>query len=282
MKKLLIIIFLFQSFFSVAQKKEIKKIKEEFIVQLNKNQSADSIYKEYNSNGEILSEGNWIFKNNAYKKTNIKKVLSDTELNIQIIKDKEGNIISKTEYFTDKDYQRDLQGLILRYEIMLYNQKNLFKKYVYHSQVDTTDAGREELNYIRTSGDEIAYKKGYKKLNKKFIKYYLKKTSEEEYDENNKLFHYLDLFDRKAYEYIYDDNGNQIGYYLYEEKPRHDNYFLSWFENNFEDTIFNKENLKDEYSIKYKHDEFGNWIIQNVYSKNGKLFEKTERHLVYF
>ncbi|MDI9308812.1 MAG: hypothetical protein QM535_01255 [Limnohabitans sp.] len=281
MKKLLIIIFLFQSFFPVAQRKEIKKIKEEFIVQLNKNQAADSIYKEYNSNGEILSEGNWIFKNNAYKKTNIKKVLSDTELNIQIIKDKEGNIISKTEYFTDKDYQRNLQGLILRYEIMLYNQKNLFKKYVYHSQVDTTDAGREELNYIRTSGDEIAYKKGYKKLNKKFIKYYLKKTSEEEYDENNKLFHYLDLFDRKAYEYIYDDHGNQIGYYLYEEKPRRDNYFLSWFENNFEDTIFDKENLKDEYSIKYQYDEFGNWIIQNVYSKSGELFEKTEKHLVY-
>lgn len=266
------VIFLFNGY---SQKKEKKKIKEEYIESISLSGNQKNHFTEYNISGEPIKKGKWKFNDTIKKeiiKTDVYKVLTEKEKNYTYAYDKNNNIISKTLFYTKEDNVDQFENYIKSYEILIYDYKNrLYKSELFRASIDTTDSGIEELNDYY-----IDYTIGEKKLSQEFIRYNFKKESIIKYNKNNQIelkiefdFYAFDNYER--YDYFYDTLGNIESYTI--QKLISD-----------ETSTNSGANIIDwqsEYSVTYKFDEFNNWIERITY-EDTELFLKEKRQLKYY
>lgn len=284
MKNIISLLFFLTITFCYSQNNAKKIIKEVYVERTDlTDNDKHTEFIEFNITGEPIAEGEWSFDTakKTYQKKDVYKIETEKEKEYKYEYDKNKNIISKTRYVKEGKYM-SFVGYVKSYEVLLYNYKNkLHKSIIYCAKIDTLDAGREQFNQ-----DPEGYMSGAKNIGVEYLKYDLKKTYIEQFNEKGQTVSLVSLFSLEGAEYdSYDDFGNVNSYTKYKlrHNERNSNMdFISWYSGaDLESEMFSAENREGEYTVNYKYDAFGNWIEKLTFIDK-KEFEKKVRHIVYF
>ncbi|MQP51472.1 MULTISPECIES: hypothetical protein [unclassified Flavobacterium] len=264
------------SIIAFSQKNEQKKIKEEYIEKTSNTNHKTRWFNTFNSNGEIISDGDWEYSKDSttFIKTYTSKVLTEEEKKLDYKYNTNKKIITKTEFFKAKDSVGQFLGFIKNYECFMYdNESRLVKTIYYKSTIDTTDFGLEEMNE-----DYPAYKNGTKLININHIKYNFRPVISKIFNKKGQLEREVYLLELEGYDYFYDEEGNLNSYSKFQNRGEIKIWDLTYFD--FESEIFKKNNLEGEYSIKFIYDQFGNWVEKTTF-KEGYFYSKATRKIIY-